>query len=320
MKSPTSADPISPTSTKGYYRVRNLDVEITLDEEEDDDDDGINVVTSPRPNFMPSYENPNNTSTSGVVPSLTSTTPSSSTTNDLEAILSQAILSSTGRKSEYQQIQQQDDTNTTTAVNTNAATTPTTTTSSKLHNRSRSNSWDNVNHANDNHHDDLFLAEAEEDDAVVRRYHMRNRIPIVPAEFATPPWHLRLWLAWQELRTAARQRRAARLLNDNTATTAHCLQTWCCDATDRGIALVAILLLLWIVIGFISSQGSSYWFFGFLLFVIRVTARCSYEYYYSLKSRKRSSTNNNNTSTNNTSISPGTTTTTVEMNDYRDHA
>ncbi|KAL7579506.1 hypothetical protein ACA910_007883 [Epithemia clementina (nom. ined.)] len=143
----------------------------------------------------------------------------------------------------------------------------------KKNNRSRSNSWEMETGGN------LFDDEDEEEDAqVVRRYAYRNRIPIVPAEFSHQPLPRRLWQSFVELRTAARQRRAARLLNNSQYTaTSHCILTWCCDATDRGIALVAILILLWLIVGWTYHVSRGYWLLGVMLFAIRVTARTTYE-------------------------------------------
>ena len=196
--------------------------------------------------------------------------------------------------------------------------------SSVVHNRSRNNSWDLEG-------GDLFEDDEEEDAQVVRRYAYRNRIPIVPAEFSHQPLPRRLWQSFVELRTAARQRRAARLLNNSQYTpTSHCILTWCCDATDRGIALVAILILVWLVVGWTTNVFTGYWLLGMILFTIRVSARTTYETIMARK-RGRSSSGGGVTLrgshiTSPSQSLPSTTPSSpprssLEMtNDYRDHA
>jgi hypothetical protein len=125
-------------------------------------------------------------------------------------------------------------------------------------------------------------------DAVVRRYHhvvAVSKVPSLPAEFSHQrSFPKRIWQSFLELRAAARQRRAARLLTlpSESAWSYDVLQawfmTWCCDATDRGIALVAILLFLWLVVGMtVGNMSSTYWWMGILLFTLRISARRSYE-------------------------------------------
>ena len=209
-----------------------------------------------------------------------------------------------------------------------------------MHNRSRS--WEMDDEGGGHLFDDED--DEEEDAQVIRRYAYRNRIPIVPAEFSHQPFPRRLWQSFVELRTSARQRRAARLLNNSQYTqTTHCILTWCCDATDRGIALVAILILLWLVIGWVNNGVfRGYWLLGMILFAIRVSARTTYE---SLMTRKRGgggfgfraggSANSISmsqqqqppppaaatTTTQQPSTAPSTSPTSLEMkNDYRDNA
>ena len=82
---------------------------------------------------------------------------------------------------------------------------------------------------------------------------------------------------WRDLRQAARQRRAARLLSMPSESMRHRCQaglvSWCCDATDAGIALTAAWLTLWGVGGWMTGLGITYWLAGVLLLVVRVTAR-----------------------------------------------
>ena len=165
--------------------------------------------------------------------------------------------------------------------------------------RSRSASWEDMAAAA------LFEGDDSDDDndmdadvMVMQRYsNVRNRIPIVPAEFSHRPIHKRLWQGLMELRTAARQRRAARLLNLGQHPRdqyRHCILTWCCDATDRGIAVVAIGVVLWILIGSTHTMFQGYWFLGMVLFVIRVSARRIYE---SVVNKRRSRVMRNNNMT-----------------------
>jgi hypothetical protein len=125
-------------------------------------------------------------------------------------------------------------------------------------------------------------------DAVVRRYHhivAVSKVPSLPAEFSHQrSIPKRIWQSFLELRAAARQRRAARLLTLPSESAwsydvlQACFMTWCCDATDRGIALVAVLLFLWLVIGMTAgTMSSTYWWMGVLLFTMRVSARRGYE-------------------------------------------
>mmetsp|Transcript_23434 Transcript_23434/g.65182 ORF Transcript_23434/g.65182 Transcript_23434/m.65182 type:complete len:318 (+) Transcript_23434:268-1221(+) len=143
-----------------------------------------------------------------------------------------------------------------------------------LQHRTRSSSWEDPDPSM------LFQDEDDVDDVSVVRRYVRNRIPIVPAEFAHQPLPKRLWQSFVDLRTAARQRRAARLLNERVPPAWHCILTWCCDATDRGIALVVICVLLWLTMGWTRTfTFRGYWTLGFLLFAIRVSARTVYEHF-----------------------------------------
>jgi hypothetical protein len=88
---------------------------------------------------------------------------------------------------------------------------------------------------------------------------------------------------WQSLRQAARQRRAARLLMMPSESWRHKFRagviSWCCDATDMGIALTASGVAVWIFIGLVSRNTVTvrYWILGLTLFVIRISARRCYE-------------------------------------------
>jgi hypothetical protein len=128
-----------------------------------------------------------------------------------------------------------------------------------------------------------------DDDDDVRRYHLdfeqlHNNLPLPgSAEFRhesllSPD---RLYHRFLELRTSARQRRAARLLTMPSESFHYklhaCLLTWCCDATDRGILLVVGLMTTWLLVGWAGSMSGTWWWAGVFLFVMRVTARRSFE-------------------------------------------
>jgi len=133
----------------------------------------------------------------------------------------------------------------------------------------------------------------EEEEAGLRRYHITTDIPL-PVEFTHNNhyqyYHPRtilhaiqhVWQAFMELRIQARQRQAARLLtmpseHDVVYNVRACLLTWCCDATDRGIGLVIVCVLAWLLIGWVAAPSSHlpswWWWMGMLLFLVRVTAR-----------------------------------------------
>jgi hypothetical protein len=134
----------------------------------------------------------------------------------------------------------------------------------------------------------------DDDEAGIRRYHFdfeaRTGIPL-PAEFSHESLPKRMWHSFLELRTAARQRRAARLLNMPSESwmykTHACLLTSCCDATDLGILLAAIWLALWMVIGLGAGMGSSWWLIGIFLFFLRVSARRIFEYWRANRRKQR---------------------------------
>jgi len=138
----------------------------------------------------------------------------------------------------------------------------------------------------------------QDDDDMIRRYHhvIHTRVPTLPAEFAGKESRgnatgigVRLWSALGELRQGARQRRAARLLNPNSRH--DFCQTWFCDATDRGIALAASLTAFWILVGVLIHARAFYWWLGFVLFAIRVSARTSYEAFAEHKRKRKRASN-----------------------------
>ena len=132
----------------------------------------------------------------------------------------------------------------------------------------------------------------DDDEAGLRRYHFEPRKDMpLPAEFSQESFPKRLWQLFLELQAAARQRRAARLLTMPSQSWQYqmhsCLLTWCCDATDRGIMLVAIWLSLWLLIGIAGKMGSSWWWLGIILFVVRVSARRSFDFLRGKRKQQR---------------------------------
>jgi hypothetical protein len=88
---------------------------------------------------------------------------------------------------------------------------------------------------------------------------------------------------WQSLRQAARQRRAARLLTMPSESIRYqfraCFISWCCDATDMGIAFTASCVGLWLLFGVLRRPNTSthYWIIGTTLFLTRISARRLYD-------------------------------------------
>ncbi|GKY93379.1 hypothetical protein MPSEU_000305500 [Mayamaea pseudoterrestris] len=153
------------------------------------------------------------------------------------------------------------------------------------------------NHSGESHHSEkLHLTSANsfilddddwdaEDEASLRRYNLdfKTEMPadFRPAEFESMP--RRLYMHFMNLRTAARQRQAARLLNMPSEAFLYRYYGYCmtlCDATDRGIMLVAVCLALWLFIGLMARNHvtSFYWMTGIAAFVVRVSARRCYEH------------------------------------------
>ena len=134
----------------------------------------------------------------------------------------------------------------------------------------------------------------DDDEAGIRRYHLdfevRSDIPL-PSEFRHDSVPKRIWQSFLELRTAARQRRAARLLtmpSQSWRYQAHaCLITSCCDATDLGIILAAVGLTVWLFVGLAAGMGTSWWLMGFILFFLRVSARRLFEFFQAKRRKRR---------------------------------
>lgn len=122
------------------------------------------------------------------------------------------------------------------------------------------------------------LDDDEEEEIGLRRYHLdfQKEMPL-PAEFSHDSLVKRLWQGFVELRTKARQRRAARLLTMPSESFVYrlhaCLLTWCCDATDRGILLVMACVIIWLLIGLVTGASARWWTVGVLLLVVRLSAR-----------------------------------------------
>jgi hypothetical protein len=94
----------------------------------------------------------------------------------------------------------------------------------------------------------------------------------------------RVFASIQQLRTAARQRQAARLLNMPSRKYA-CLYAWharfmtyCCDATDAGIAVATSLTAVWILVGAMFQLPPAWWLTGTAVLIVRVSARRLVEY------------------------------------------
>jgi hypothetical protein len=134
----------------------------------------------------------------------------------------------------------------------------------------------------------------DDDEPGLRRYnldfHAHTNIPL-PAEFSHDSLPKRIWQSFVELQVAARQRRAARLLTMPSQSWNYqlhsCLLTWCCDATDRGILVVAAWLTAWILIGLVGRMGSTWWWMGLFLFIFRVSARRVFEYLQGKRTKRR---------------------------------
>jgi hypothetical protein len=161
-----------------------------------------------------------------------------------------------------------------------------------------------INDSNSDHHHDLAaLAGDEEDDDDdddefnLRRYHNFARRPSYSDNrtagggigngiadqrnngdgyyyFLTHLQH-----HWKELRQAAHQRRAARLLSmanpESTVNRATvCFISTCCDATDAGIVVAAVAIFLWIGVGVVLTITSApYWSIGCVILLVRFTGR-----------------------------------------------
>ena len=102
-----------------------------------------------------------------------------------------------------------------------------------------------------------------------------------------------VWYSFQSVRQQARQRRAQRLLQQSERnfrqTLWICVMTYC-DATDRGILLVASLMLTWsIVVYNVSNDTIRRWLLivGICLLIIRFGARPFSEYLQRSRSRRR---------------------------------
>jgi hypothetical protein len=112
------------------------------------------------------------------------------------------------------------------------------------------------------------LNDDDDEEGVVRRYHLEFRPAPQPPEFSN------LWQNLSDLRTQARQRRAARLLSTSDRFSDRfkaCLITWCCDMTDRGILLMGILVIGWLLVGLIVRKAT-FWWLGIFVLTLRGAA------------------------------------------------
>lgn len=141
----------------------------------------------------------------------------------------------------------------------------------------------------ESHHQDLNNDEEdetsldEEDEVNLRRYH--NFVRPAAMEYDTTNSMQQngfggfLVHHWNELRQAAHQRRAARLLSmPNPESTINqatvCFVSTFCDATDSGILVAAVGMFLWISIGVLLELKSfRYWGIGTLVVLLRFTGR-----------------------------------------------
>jgi hypothetical protein len=133
--------------------------------------------------------------------------------------------------------------------------------------------------------DDDDLSDGD-DEAGLRRYHF-TQARTLPSEF-DGRHHASAWkraVAYLlELRMAARQRRAHRLLSmsgthmDSPAQRCRlCFMTHCWDATDRSILLLIVAVFLWMVLGFVLHPGKDWWYVGIAALVVRLAARPAVE-------------------------------------------
>jgi hypothetical protein len=123
----------------------------------------------------------------------------------------------------------------------------------------------------------------DDDEAGLRRYHF-TQANTLPAEFDNASTWKRITTYLLEVRMAARQRRAHRLLSmsgthmDSPAQRCRlCFMTHCWDATDRGILLLIVSVFAWLVVGFVLHLGERWWYAGLLLLLVRIMARPTYE-------------------------------------------
>jgi hypothetical protein len=106
-------------------------------------------------------------------------------------------------------------------------------------------------------------------------------------------WLAYVWYSFQSLRQQARQRRAQRLLQQSERSIRQtiwiCVMTYC-DATDRGIFLVAALMVAWsLLVYFASSETLKRWVVvtGICIFALRFSARPLIGYLQQRTSRRR---------------------------------
>jgi hypothetical protein len=132
--------------------------------------------------------------------------------------------------------------------------------------------------------DDDDLSDGD-DEAGLRRYNHFARAGAMPAEFESgrhlneSTWK-RMTSYLLELRMAARQRRAHRLLSmsgthmDSPAQQCRlCFMTYCWDATDRSILLLIVAVFAWMVLGFVLRPGKKWWYWGLAVLFVRLAAR-----------------------------------------------
>jgi hypothetical protein len=155
-----------------------------------------------------------------------------------------------------------------------------------------------------------FDDEDDEDEENLKRYNLDFSIDADRAKLTTSPGGTTtsshsstqqnfstvlqsLWYSFQTQRQQARQRRAQLLLQQSERDLRQsvwiCVSTYC-DATDRGILLVAALIFLWIVLLLSVSHGDfrrHLFVTGFLLFAVRLGARPLWGYFSRQRQRRR---------------------------------
>lgn len=153
-----------------------------------------------------------------------------------------------------------------------------------------------------------FDDDDDEDEENLKRYNLDFSIDADRAKLAPDLAHGRassqsssqqnsilqfLWFSFQSQRQQARQRRAQLLLQqserDFRQSVWICVSTYC-DATDRGIILVAALIIVWVVLLLaVFDEGSrKHWIVsGLLVLMVRLGARPLWGYISRQRQRRR---------------------------------
>lgn len=121
----------------------------------------------------------------------------------------------------------------------------------------------------------------DDDEAGLSRYAMTD----VPMSSSSSSW-------WATVRQQARQRRASQLLAwseySSTQRITSVMETYCCDATDEGILLVAIAMVLWWLLGrYFWHASHTYWILGMGILLVRLSARPLMERFQRTQQQRR---------------------------------